>query len=421
MKILWFTNSAYSANDVIKQNPATGTWLIALAQAFALLKDIELHIVFYSQKDIIPFKHNGIHYHPIFREGTENKLGRIIYRIKQLYSKSTELIEIEKCKKAIEEIKPDIIHVHGTEENYGLACIGTKYPYVISIQGLISSVKYKLFAGFTKEQIKSHEPLLHKIMFSGIASIEKRLTMNAKREQKILENCNHIIGRTKWDYDCTLAINPQRKYYISNELMREDFHKNIWTPLGENNKIHIATIISNGIYKGVETIYQAAHQLKKVCINIEWNIIGLCQTDNIIKTTEKVLGYGHKDININLCGRKCATEIIDILKRSDIYVQASHIENSPNNICEAMLLGMPIIATMAGGTSSILKDREEGYLIQDGDPYSMSGAIIHCIENYDEAIDFGKAARKTAKIRHDSNFVSSNIIEIYNTVITQNK
>ena len=148
MKILWFTNSAYSANDVIKQNPATGTWLIALAQAFALLKDIELHIVFYSQKDIIPFKHNGIHYHPIFREGTENKLGRIIYRIKQLYSKSTELIEIEKCKKAIEEIKPDIIHVHGTEENYGLACIGTKYPYVISIQGLISSSKplYDLLA-----------------------------------------------------------------------------------------------------------------------------------------------------------------------------------------------------------------------------------------------------------------------------------
>lgn len=40
----------------------------------------------------------------------------------------------------------------------------------------------------------------------------------------------------------------------------------------------------------------------------------------------------------------------------------SHIENSPNNLCEAMILGMPCIATDAGGTSTLLSNMKDGLL-----------------------------------------------------------
>ena len=48
--------------------------------------------------------------------------------------------------------------------------------------------------------------------------------------------------------------------------------------------------------------------------------------------------------------------------KSDIFVSASHIENSPNNVAEAMILGMPCIATFAGGTSSYIEDNKNGIL-----------------------------------------------------------
>ena len=35
-------------------------------------------------------------------------------------------------------------------------------------------------------------------------------------------------------------------------------------------------------------------------------------------------------------------------------------------VYEAMILRMPIVATNAGGSSSILKDKEEGIIVQDG-------------------------------------------------------
>ncbi|MEE1317329.1 MAG: glycosyltransferase, partial [Prevotella sp.] len=378
---------------------------------------IELHIAFYWHDDIQPFEYEGIHYYPIYRKGIGSKLQRVIQRFRTLYFIKTEIVEIERCKKIIDIVKPDIVHIHGTEENFGLVCQGIQYPHVISIQGLLSSIKYKLFSGYTKEQIKKYEPYLYKLLFSGVEYMEKMFQRNSLRELMIIRNCDNIIGRTKWDYDCTLAMNPHRKYYHCDELIRTEFHEHQWTSRNCRKTIHLATTISSGIYKGFETIFLTASQLKTIGVDIVWNIIGVSSDDNTVKSTEKLLGINHKDINIKLRGRKDAAEIIEILKETDIYIQASHIENSPNNVCEAMLLGMPIIATMAGGTSSLLADNKEGYLIQDGDPYSMVGAILHCIDNYEEAVNFGANARNTATERHNREKVMARIINIYKEII----
>jgi len=84
-----------------------------------------------------------------------------------------------------------------------------------------------------------------------------------------------------------------------------------------------------------------------------------------------------------------------------------------------MILGMPCIATYAGGTSSLIKDKEEGLLIQDGDPWSMAGAIHELLSNEIEAIEFGKRARERALIRHDKERIVSELLAIYKIVSRQ--
>mgnify|MGYP003289701781 CR=1 FL=1 len=421
MRALWFANTPCAAIEYFNGTKASGCWLIAMSDFLSARNDIELHIAFYWHENIQSFEYRGIHYHPIHRKGIGNRFERVIHRFKNLYSNSIEKEEIIKCNNVIYNVKPDIVHIHGTEENFGLVCQTSNCPHVISIQGLLSSIKYKLFSGYSKEDLKKYEPLIYKLLACGVNSTEKFFCSGAQREQKILRTCNNIIGRTKWDYDCTLALNPKRKYYHCDELIRDEFYMHQWIPRNCAGRIHIATTISSGIYKGFETIFRTAQLLKDAYIDFEWYIIGVSPSDSIIKITEKLLKTSHTDINVILCGRKDADEIIDILKDTDIYIQASHIENSPNNVCEAMLLGMPIIATMAGGTSSLITDKTEGYLIQDGDPYSMTGAILHCIENYEEAVAYGVNARQTAIKRHDINNNVLNIINIYNEIIQNNE
>ena len=99
----------------------------------------------------------------------------------------------------------------------------------------------------------------------------------------------------------------------------------------------------------------------------------------------------------------------------------SHIENSPNNLCEAMILGMPCLATSAGGTSSILKDKEEGIIIQDGDPWVMAGAILELYRNSKMALEYGEKARITALKRHDKETIVNNLIQTYEIIIKETK
>ena len=110
-------------------------------------------------------------------------------------------------------------------------------------------------------------------------------------------------------------------------------------------------------------------------------------------------------------------EIIDLLKQTNIYVLPSHIENSPLTLSEAMILGLPIICTHAGGTSSRLTDKQDGLLIQSGDPWSMAGAILEMKEDYKTALNYGRNARKRALIRHDGDKVMLDLINIYNRII----
>lgn len=96
---------------------------------------------------------------------------------------------------------------------------------------------------------------------------------------------------------------------------------------------------------------------------------------------------------------------------------ASHIENSPNNLSEAMILGMPCIATFAGGTGSLLIDGYEGILIQDGDPWAMAGAVMEMKENFERAIVVADKARTRALNRHDKNRIINDLIDIYKKIL----
>jgi glycosyltransferase involved in cell wall biosynthesis len=82
-----------------------------------------------------------------------------------------------------------------------------------------------------------------------------------------------------------------------------------------------------------------------------------------------------------------------------------------------MLLGMPIIATYAGGIPSILGNKNEGLLFQDGDPYSLAGAIIELIEDVDYANDLAKNARQRALQRHDPEKIVNDLLQIYSSII----
>ena len=241
----------------------------------------------------------------------------------------------------------------------------------------------------------------------------------SKNELNMLSDSKHIIGRTDWDRRVTSILAPNGKYYHNDELLRDTFYENVWnSDCFLSKEFKIITVAGSPLFKGFETIVKTALILQKLKdIKFTWSIVGLSENDPGVKMIVSWLNVNLKDSNIKFYGKMSPEKFIPLMLNSNVYCQVSHIENSPNSLCEAMYIGMPVVATFAGGTESLLENNKEGILVQDGDPYSMAGAILELKNNPEKAKQMAQHARQRAVLRHDPVKIVEELFTIYKEII----
>jgi glycosyltransferase involved in cell wall biosynthesis len=200
-------------------------------------------------------------------------------------------------------------------------------------------------------------------------------------------------------------------------MLRDKFYTSKWNNNYESGKIILFTTSGNSYYKGFETLCHCLNILNDRGLSIEWRVAGISKDSLINKITKQHLGENYPKLGLMLLGSIEENNLIRNMQKSHLYIMPSHIENSPNNLCEAMIIGMPCVATFAGGTPSMLKDGEEGVLVQDGDPWVMAGAILEIINNSSIAEVYAKNARERALKRHDKATIILELIETYSKII----
>lgn len=416
MKILWFANTPCGAAEMLAPDLVVGGWLSSLEAALVKQRDVELHICFFWKETIAPFKHNGTWYYPLQKNYRKSNIRRFFE--KRYFRITDDEYIIHDLVTIANDVHPDVIHVHGTEENFGLVIPLTTMPTVLSIQGILMPISEKYFSGIPQGILRKHETWKTKYsLHSELFSFNDMLA-RAKRERNIYSDTKYIIGRTDWDRRISSLLSPQAQYFVGNEILRDSFYTQKWASKHDNKTLRLVTINSGGIFKGFETIFSVASILEQFAeFSFEWIVIGQSEDDNLVRLAKKWKRFNSK--SVTFVGRKTERQIVEIMLNCDVYCQVSHIENSPNSVCEAMLIGMPIVATFAGGTSSILQDKVEGILVQDGDPYSLAGALKELHDNFRSAIEYGSNAYIKAHKRHDKETITMELIDIYKNISAQ--
>lgn len=416
MKVLWFTNTPCSYSKKLNPGLLSGGWMEALENQINNIPGVELFIAFYHSAKTNPAKFGNTTFYPVLRE----KSYLLEFKKRVLNKFHADDIEIPRLLKVVETINPDIIHIHGTEDNFGLIQKYVKQPVVISIQGIINPYFEKFYSGISKSDSLKNEPFKSRITLGTQYKTYRQFELMAKRESEILAMAKHIIGRTSWDKRVT-SVMSEGRYYHGEELLREEFYNNVWRyPEVKTDEFRIVTTTSNSIYKGFESIIKTALILSRIKdFRFKWEIIGLSEDDSVVKIMLAWLKVNLSDINIILRGKLPPHKFIPIMLQSNVFCQVSHIENSPNSVCEAMCIGMPVIATFAGGTESMLENNRDGILVQDGDPFSLAGTIYEISKNPEKAIIYGENARKRALVRHNTVKVSTDLHSLYQQMIRQ--
>jgi glycosyltransferase involved in cell wall biosynthesis len=391
----------------------SGGWLKALDQS--LQSHVELHVAFYMQHEY-SFKYKNTFYHPI--KTNQNILNKIANRF-NYYVEDNE--HLGKYLEIINMVKPDIIHIHGTENAFAIVIPHTNIPVVVSIQGIITEIFHKYFDGLEKRflyvtdrKMKSFKDFFFPWSFYVDYRRLKKMQMREERNLKLVK---FIMGRTDWDKRVTRLLSPDSTYFRDDRLLRDLFYQRQWTPHFSDSNVIIHTTTGNYFYKGYETLCMAFNELTKRGIRCEWRVAGLDHNDLIVKIVKKKLKNKYPQQGLLLMGRIGINALMESLLESDMYVMTSHIETNANNLCEAMILGMPCISPFVGGIGSLIKDGEDGMLIPDGDPWAMAGAVLEMVSNKDRAIQLGHNARRVSMERHDKDRIINDLLKVYETIM----
>ncbi len=138
-------------------------------------------------------------------------------------------------------------------------------------------------------------------------------------------------------------------------------------------------------------------------------------------------GSGPDEVELRQLAKKCNIENLVIfngeicnvqeqLLLNDIFVMSSDFEGIPNALLEAMALGMPVVSTKCspGGAEFLIKDHENGLLVDCGDEVSLSSALCEIVANKDQADIYGYAARESVK-----RFSPEKIIKMWTEIFRQ--
>ena len=389
--------------------------MVKLADEIAASPGIELSIAF-------PYKEN-LH-------GVIENISYYSFNVKNEKVRVEHLCGQEKrITDIIRAVMPDCIHIFGTEYAHSYAftevakSLGIIDNVMISIQGLVSVyaihydafLPYKIVTGFTIRDI-----------YRGNMFVEKkRFERNGKLEIAAIKNVNHVLGRTDWDRACTFLINPNAVYHNNNEMLRESFYH--IEPWKYEDCIHHLIFMSQGALplKGLHLALRAMVTLKPFFPDIQLRIAG----NDFTKKKKYKLSYYEKSIltyisdnnlegNVSFTGYLDETQIIKEYKQCNVFICPSSIENSPNSVCEAMMTGVPVIASFVGGLSNLIKNKTEGFLYQADASYMLAYYLYELFVSGKEAEKIGKCARDTAIKRHDISRIVNELIGIYSEVAT---
>jgi len=427
MKILWIINTIlpYPAQKLNMKTSVFGGWLNSLLSELEKSKEID--------KIAIVSTYNGNE----LKKFVDKKITYYLSPVRNnvVFDKETE----KYMSMILKEYKPDLVHVHGTEYPHSLAiineCIRYNIKTVTSIQGLISVYGHNnyYFADISIKDILNNITFRDIIRADSIISQAKKFRKRGIYECESLRKTDFIVGRTSWDKANAYSISGKEKYKKCNESLRASFYENEWNI---NNIERYTIFISQASYtiKGFHKMLFAASILRKKFPELKIYVAGtdvVKYNKSSFKERLKLTGYGKylkkiiKKYNLEnvivFTGLLNEVQMVDRLLKSHVFVQASSIENSPNSLGEAMLIGMPCVASYVGGTADMLKDKEEGFLYPFSEENMLAKYVMDIFENDDLAISLGRNAKQHAKITHDRKINSKQMINIYKEVINENK
>ena len=216
--------------------------------------------------------------------------------------------------------------------------------------------------------------------------------VSLRSADRVVSVCAAFAGRL-----IAYGVKPERLRFLHNAAMpvaptAPDQRARLREQLGIGSDA--AVILSIGRLsreKGHADLLRALGTLRSVARPWTLVLVGTGPEREALEKRARALGIGER---VRFVGFHA--DVSPFYGIADLFVLPSHSEGSANVLLEAMMAGVPIVATRAGGNPEIVVDQETGLLAGVAEPTALANAVARLLEDRALASRFVAGARARA-------------------------
>jgi len=367
----WLPDLPAPLRALPRRHPAT--WQIALLAELQKNPLVRVHVICLRSriKRSLQFECNGSVFHVL----------KVPTWLRPL---SGFWIDTVLIKRACRRINPDVVHAWGSEKGAPLIASRLGYPYVATIQGLLTwyreIVPLTLYERFVEKLERLSLPR------APVVTGESTFTVQYLRRQYPHLDVRHVEHVPDWFF---------------HQVQRRP----------QTDPVHFISVCSLNYRKGLDLLFKALDQLTPQ-IPFKLTLISSSTPDQLenLRATVSDAFWQRIGFKRNLTPQAVAKE----LETPTLMLMPTRADTGPMAVKEAVLAGVPVVASNVGGIPDYIVPGKNGLLF----PANDLSEFVRAIKNACEHPLFGKGLVEAGTLARLRDYLSpltaaNRIMEVY--------
>lgn len=379
----YFSEHTGICTEQFSEHPTS--WVVNLLPLLAVRSDLEVHLVSlgtYLDGDF-RFSDGGIHYH--FLRGA-----RIRYQLATFFT-----IDKSKIHTELRQIQPDIVEAFGTEAGFSYAGVTSKYPCIVYITGIVN---------YLFNRVKINPASLQWLRFLIAQFVERDTVRRGK----------YFFVENEFAEQFVRSLNLKASIYKIPNIINPIFFS-LTTGLSTRCKSLLFVGAVSEKRKGAWVLLEAFFQLYTQFPDLELAMVG--PYDQIdMERLYKQLGERRMTKAVRLYGLKPPEFIANLMQDGAILIHPALMDFSPNSVLEAMVAGIPVVASRVGGIPYMVEEGVTGLLAEPGNSEDLVKKITFLLEHPAAAKSLGENAARKMRRHLNHERIVEEIVTIYHLI-----
>lgn len=285
-----------------------------------------------------------------------------------------DLSAFGEIKKLIAGFKPDVVHTHSAKAGF----LGRRAAHALSVPNIV------------------HTP--HVLPFQSVSGLKGRVYLALERHAAKLSHTIVCVSESQRGFALEQQLcEPSRLTVIRNAIEPHGIPPNARAvareKLGLPQSASIAGMVARlAPQKGIGAFVRAAAEALRARPETLFVLVGGGPLEDSVRASVKEMGLPPERFRI--LGHR--EDAVDLYHAFDVLVLSSLYEGLPYVLLEAMVRGIPVVATDVLGSRDVVADGETGLLARVNDPADIAAKIVILLNDADKMKRFGQAAVRRA-------------------------